>query len=89
MDNWWLLCLAAACVCGSYKSKTNQPPTFRNNFANVENQYKPTTKVAWPYYVEQYPKISSDSRLSRERSNLGEETGMFSNYKLLIYKYFV
>ena len=89
MDVRLLMILAAACVCGSYKNKSNRPPTFKGNFASAEDKYKPTKKEYWPRYVTDYPRIVGNQHLIRKNTELAERAGVYGkvNYFDEIYSF--
>ena len=78
MDIWLFMILAAACVCGSYKNTINQQPTFKGNFASVEDKPKPSTKATWPYYVTKYPVIGDNRHFSSKSMDLVKRSGMLN-----------
>ena len=84
MDVMFLMILAAACVCGSYKNKINRPPTFKGNFASAEDKYGFSNKDVWPNYVTDYPRIGDNLQLTSRNTELVERYGWNSMVELRI-----
>ena len=58
MDKTLLLVLAAACICGSFKDKSDLPLQFKGNLATAKDGHEYSNNNALPYYAQAYGHIN-------------------------------
>ena len=62
MDRVFIVLMMAACICGNYKNKLNQPAPFQGHLAMDEAELKYSGKPKIPYYARFYGNIGMAER---------------------------